>query len=56
MAEENGLDVVQQLAANPVATATIGAQEGAGVQTLTTAEEDSLSRRSEVKFFFFCKF
>ena len=42
------MEVLDQLAANPVTTATPGVQEGAGVQTLTTAEEDSLSRRSEV--------
>ena len=42
------MEVLDQLAANPVATTTPGVQEGAGVQTLTTAEEDSLSRRSEV--------
>ncbi|XP_064399076.1 charged multivesicular body protein 1a-like [Halichondria panicea] len=42
VAEENGLEVIQQLSDNPVATGTPQTGEGA---TLTTDQEDQLSRR-----------
>lgn len=43
MAEENGLEVLDKLDANPVATKQPG--ESAGLQTLTGEEEDKLSSR-----------
>lgn len=43
MAEENGLEVMDKLEATPVSTRA--PQEAAGLQTLTTEEEDTLSSR-----------
>lgn len=45
VAEENGLEVMDQLEANPVSTRNPA--EVAGLQTLTTEEEDRLSNRYE---------
>lgn len=47
VAEENGMEVLDQLAANPVATRNPAEASGAGLQTLTTQEEDKLSSRYE---------
>ena len=44
VAEENGLEVLDQLSANPVSTREPTAAT-AGADTLSTAEEDQLSRR-----------
>ena len=43
MAEENGLEVMDQLEKTPVSSKA--PQDVAGLQTLTTAEEDRLSTR-----------
>ena len=42
VAEENGLEVLDQLSANPVSAREPTA---VGINTLSTAEEDQLSRR-----------
>jgi len=44
VAEENGLEVMDQLEKTPVSSRA--PQEAAGLQTLTTEEEDRLSSRS----------
>ena len=43
VAEENGLEVLEQLAENPVSTRA--PTDPAGLDTLTGAEEDRLSSR-----------
>ena len=43
MAEENGLEVMDKLEANPVSTKA--PEDPAGLQTLTIEEEDKLSSR-----------
>lgn len=45
VAEENGLDALKQLAAHPVSQRAPEEASSAGMHTLTTAEEDHLSRR-----------
>ena len=39
------MDVLSALAENPVASREPQARQGAGIQTLTTEQEDSLSHR-----------
>ena len=48
VAEENGLEVMDQLSANPVATRDPTAASAVGSSTLTMAEEEQLSRRSSL--------